>query len=109
MDDCIFCQIASGKSPAEFEYQSETLVAFRDINPAAPVHILVIPKKHIDSIKTVRKEDRDLLGEMILVAKKIAADKGLEGYKLIINCGRAGGQIVDHVHLHLMGGWPEKK
>jgi len=109
MDECIFCKIAKGESPAEFEYQGEALVAFRDINPAAPVHILVVPKKHFDSVKTVKEEDRDLLGEMILVAKKIAADKGLEGYKLIFNCGRAGGQIVDHVHLHLMGGWPEKK
>ena len=105
MEECIFCKIAKGESPAEFEYQGEEIVAFYDISPKAPVHILIVPKRHIKSVKEMGEEDSELLGKMILTAKKIAQNKGLEGYKLIFNCGRAGGQIVDHLHLHLMGGW----
>jgi len=101
MEDCIFCKIANKLAPTEILYEDEKIVAFKDINPLAPVHILIIPKKHIPSVDHVELEDKALLGELILAARKIAKEKGLEGYKLQINVGRSAGQLVDHLHIHL--------
>jgi histidine triad (HIT) family protein len=108
MTNCIFCSIAQKQSPAEIEYEDEDIVSFPDINPKAKVHILIIPKKHIESVTVLKKEDGALIGKMVLVAKKIAEDKGIsnDGYRLVFNAGRLGGQVVDHIHLHLMGGGP---
>lgn len=105
MDDCIFCKIVRGEVKAKFEYEDNQIVAFADIKPKAPIHILIIPRKHIESIKTLREEEKNLVAEMVWVAKEIAADKNLEGYKLIFNVGILGGQIINHLHLHLLGGW----
>ncbi len=105
MKDCIFCQIADKKVPADFVYEDKDIVAFRDINPVAPVHILIVPKKHIEGVQTVEKKDQVLLGQMFLVARRMAEKEKLKGYKLFINCGKLGGQAVFHLHLHLIGGW----
>ena len=104
MPDCIFCKIINRKLPAKIEYEDEDILAFFDIKPAAKVHIIIVPKKHIESIKNIEKEDIEIIGKMIYTAKAIAQKKGLKGYKLIFNVGREGGQIVDHLHLHLLGG-----
>ncbi len=106
MDDCIFCQIANKKSPAELEYEDDEIVAFRDINPKAPVHILIVPKRHIASVTELLPGDALLVGDMVLVAKRLAEEKGIseDGYRLVINAGKHSGQVVDHLHLHLLGG-----
>ena len=104
--DCIFCKIIKKEAPAEIVFENDQVVAFKDINPKAPIHILIVPKKHIVSINHIEKEDKTLLGELFLAAKKIAKEKNLEGYKLLINVGRKGGQIIDHLHLHLLSGNP---
>ena len=112
MADCIFCKIAAGKIPAEIVYQNQELVAFKDVNPQAPQHILIIPRQHIETILDLKAEDVELTGRMVLAAGKIARDLGLaeRGYRLVFNCGRDGGQEVYHIHLHLLGGrrmtWP---
>ncbi len=103
MQDCLFCQIASGEKPSETVYTDETLVVFKDIHPKARVHLLIVPKKHIESVQAARDEDEGLLGRMILAARDRAKAEGLEGYKLLFNVGRAAGQVIDHVHLHLLG------
>jgi histidine triad (HIT) family protein len=100
--DCIFCKIAKGEIDSAKVFENDELVAFDDINPKAKTHILIIPKKHIESIKHLEEADKELIGELFLVAKKIAEEKNLQGYKLVINVGREGGQIVDHLHLHLL-------
>jgi len=107
MNDCIFCKIANKKQPTDFLYEDDQLVVFKDINPSAPVHLLIVPKKHIDSINHLTEEDRELISQIIVVAKEMAQEQGIaeSGYKLIFNVERGGGQLVDHVHLHLMGGW----
>lgn len=102
MDDCLFCNIASGKTESRIAYEDENFVAFHDIHPKAPLHILIIPKKHIESIDHVELSDKELMGEMIITAQKIAKEQHLKGYKLAINVGREGGQVIDHLHLHLM-------
>lgn len=102
MDDCIFCKIANKEVPADFVFENKDAAAFLDVNPKAKVHVLIIPKKHIESIKHLEEADKELIGELILAAKKIAEEKGLEGYKLIVNVGREGGQLVDHLHIHLL-------
>jgi len=106
MEDCLFCKFVNKKAPKTFVYESDNVVAFKDIHPVAPVHILIIPKKHITSITEVTDDDKDLLGEIILTAKKIADKVGLSenGYKLLFRVGRHGGQEVEHIHLHLIGG-----
>ncbi len=104
--DCLFCEIANKEKPAEIVYEDERFLAFNDINPRAPIHILIIPKKHIPSVAHVEEEDKELMGALILVAQKIAREKGLKGYKLLFNVGREGGQIIDHIHLHLLSGQP---
>jgi histidine triad (HIT) family protein len=104
--DCIFCKIANKEIPTEFLYEDELVVAFRDIHPIAPVHILVIPKKHIASITDISANDEQLMSRLILAAKKIAEDLKIskDGYKLLFRVGEHGGQEVGHVHLHLIGG-----
>lgn len=108
MDQCIFCAIAKKESPGDLEYEDQEIVAFGDINPKAKVHILIVPKKHISSITQLQDTDAALVGKMVLVAKKIAESKGIadDGYRLVFNAGRHSGQVVDHIHLHLMGGGP---
>lgn len=100
--DCLFCQIINGKKPADIIYQNKKTVAFRDINPKASFHILIVPKKHIISVKEVSEGDRKILGELFLAARKIAEENNLESYKLVVNVGRDVGQTVDHLHIHLL-------
>ena len=104
--DCIFCQIASGKIPSDTVYQDQEIVAFRDINPKAPVHILIIPKKHIASLDQLSQSATALVGRMVAVASRLAKGEGVaeKGYRLAINCGKEGGQLVPHLHMHLLGG-----
>lgn len=101
---CLFCKIAKKEVPSEIIYEDERFVVFKDINPQAPVHLLIIPRKHIPSVNHVEIEDKNLMGELILTAQKIAKEKKLNGYKLQINVGRDGGQLIDHLHLHLLSG-----
>lgn len=103
---CIFCDIINKKSPADILYEDDKFVVFEDIKPLAPVHLLIVPKKHIESVNHLNQKHKKLIGEMVLLAKKMAQEKGIsDGYKLAFNTGRKGGQLVDHIHLHLMGGW----
>lgn len=102
--DCIFCKIVKGEIPTTKILENDNVIAFNDINPKAKVHILIVPKRHIESLKDLKQEDKGLIGELVLAAQKVAKDKKLEGYKLVINVGREGGQLVDHLHLHLLGG-----
>lgn len=104
--DCIFCKIIAKEIPGDILYEDERVIAFKDIQPAAPIHILIVPKKHIPSINEATEEDERLLGHLHLVAKKIAQEEGIaeRGYRLVINTGKEGGQIIFHIHLHLMGG-----
>ncbi len=100
--DCIFCKIINRELPADLVFESENVVAFLDINPKAKVHVLIVPKKHIESVKDLKESDKELAGELLLAAKQIAEEKELNGYKLIMNVGKEGGQIVDHLHIHLV-------
>jgi len=103
---CIFCDIVQKKQKADLVHCGKNLIAFSDINPKAPVHILIVPKKHIESVQKLKAEDAPLVSELIFTAQKIAKEKGIgSGYKLIFNCGPGGGQVVPHLHLHLLGGW----
>ena len=104
--DCIFCKIASGEIPADIVFQNEEVLAFRDINPQAPIHILVIPKEHIESVTKTSQQHEAFLGNLVLAAKQVAKQEGIleKGYRLVINCGSEGGQIVPHLHLHVLGG-----
>ena len=104
--DCIFCQIAQGQTDTKILYQTDTLVVFKDINPHAPVHLLLVPKKHIRSVNDITEADRDILAELILVAKEMAKEQGVakSGYKLLYNVEKGGGQLIFHLHLHLLGG-----
>lgn len=102
----IFCQIVAGDIPTEWLYDDKEVLAFADINPQAPVHILIIPKKHFATLNDLGEIDKGLLGHMMLVAQRLATEHGIAsgGYRLIINCGAHGGQVVPHLHLHLLGG-----
>lgn len=104
--ECIFCQIAAGKVPGEILYQDKETVVFRDINPQAPVHLLIIPRKHITSLVHLTKADSSLIGHMVDIANQLAKTEGVaeSGYRLVINCGKDGGQLVPHLHVHLLGG-----
>jgi histidine triad (HIT) family protein len=104
--DCIFCRIANGEIQSNIVYQDETAVAFPDINPKAPVHLLIIPRKHIESVADLDGDEEKLMGHLILVANKLAQEQGVSdtGYRLVINCGSHGGQMVAHLHIHLLGG-----
>ena len=105
-DDCIFCRILNGEAEADFLYRDETLAAFWDTRPAAPVHILIVPTKHIASINEAGDEDAELLGKLILKARDLAKEVGVDekGYRLVFNVGQDGGQTVYHIHLHLIAG-----
>ncbi len=104
--DCIFCQIADGKIPSEILYQDKEVIAFRDINPQAPVHLVIIPKKHIPSLAHLSEAESPLIGNMVNIANQLARKEGITeaGYRLAINCGEQGGQLVPHLHMHLIGG-----
>ena len=107
---CIFCKIVNGEIPTEFLYKDDKLVVFRDINPHAPVHILIVPKKHIRSINDLAENDREIISHMIMVGKDIAKKESVNssGYKLLFNVERGGGQVIFHLHLHLIGGWKKR-
>jgi histidine triad (HIT) family protein len=110
--DCIFCKIAEGKIPSKKVYEDDYVLAFYDIAPQAPVHILIIPKKHFSTILEIEQSDRELIGHIFLIANKIAKDMGVNerGFRIVVNCNRDGGQTVFHLHFHLLAGrtmhWP---
>lgn len=105
MQDCLFCRIVRGEIPAARVYEDELVLAFKDIQPQRPVHVLVIPKRHITSLAEATEADTETLGRMLVVAGRIAADQGsTDGFRSIINTGRIGGQEVMHVHMHIVGG-----
>lgn len=112
MDECLFCKLVEGKVPAKIVYQDESAVAIEDINPQSPVHLLVLPRKHVTSLKEAGAEDEALLGHLHLVAAQLARERGLEskGYRTVINNGVWAGQSVFHLHVHVLGGrafhWP---
>jgi len=105
-EECIFCRIVAGELPADIVYQDEHFLAFRDILPRAPIHVLIIPKTHITSVAELTNEWQELAGRLIIIAKNLAEKEGIakNGYRLVINCGHEGGQLVPHLHLHLIGG-----
>lgn len=111
-EDCLFCKIVANQIPSEKLYEDDDVTAFRDVNPAAPTHVLVIPNKHIAAVNEASDEDQALLGKLLLVANKIAEQEGLadEGFRYVINTGEQGGQTIFHIHLHVLGGrqlsWP---
>ena len=104
--ECIYCRIAAGEIPSDMVYQDEEFVAFRDIEPQAPIHVLVIPRTHISSLSEFTEEQQGLVGQLVNLARKLAIEQKVDksGYRLVINCGADGGQLVPHVHLHLIGG-----
>lgn len=112
MDNCIFCKIARGEIPSDKIYEDEKIYAFKDINPEAPVHVVIIPKKHIESLNTITVEESDIIAHISVVVKEISKILGIDknGYRLVNNCGEDGGQTVMHLHFHLLGGrklnWP---
>lgn len=103
--DCIFCKIANHEKPEIVHYEDDEAIAFNDIHPKAPVHILVVPKEHIVSIAHLQANHAGVISKLIYAAREVASTHGLTGYKLVFNVGRDGGQIIDHLHLHLLGGW----
>lgn len=110
-DHCVFCNIVAGEIPSAKVYESDTVLAFRDNQPVAPTHILIIPKKHIASVADMEAEDIHLIGELVYAARLVAEQEGIsDGFRLVINSGRRGGQHIFHVHLHMLGGrgmsWP---
>jgi histidine triad (HIT) family protein len=112
MEECIFCKIISGEIPSDKIYEDELVLSFKDISPAAPIHVLIIPKKHINSLNDVCEDDLKVIGHIFKVAKNLAEklDIDNDGYRVVANCGKYGGQTVEHVHFHLLGGrslnWP---
>jgi histidine triad (HIT) family protein len=112
MENCIFCSIREGKIPSQKVYEDEYVFAFKDINPEAPIHILIIPKQHISSINELEEDNAYVVGHIYLAAKKLAKELGVDesGYRVVANCGKAAGQTVYHIHFHLLGGrnlkWP---
>jgi histidine triad (HIT) family protein len=112
MSDCLFCKIRDGQVPAKVVYRDEHCLAFEDINPQAPMHVLVIPNKHIATVNDISAEDREVAGHLFVAAAKLAKERGYaeEGYRVVMNNGRAAGQTVFHIHLHVLAGrhlsWP---
>ncbi|HHH39757.1 MAG TPA: histidine triad nucleotide-binding protein [Sedimenticola sp.] len=110
--DCLFCKMAAGEIKPDVVYEDDEVLAFRDINPQAPVHILIIPKRHIPTLNDIAADDAALVGRLFLVARDLARQEGVDeaGYRTLFNCNRHGGQEVFHIHLHLLGGrqmhWP---
>ncbi len=109
--DCLFCKIAAGEMDTTFEYENESVVVFKDINPHAPVHWLIVPRKHIRSINDLSQADRPIIAEITDVARQMARKAGVDqsGYKLLFNVEKGGGQVIFHLHLHLLGGWETKR
>ena len=112
MSDCLFCKIVSGEISTDFVYKDENVIAFRDINPQAPTHILIIPREHIETLNDIDQSHVELLGAMQLTASYLAKEEGIneKGFRTVFNCNRAAGQTVFHIHLHMLGGrsmgWP---
>ncbi|MCL4122353.1 UNVERIFIED_CONTAM: hypothetical protein GTU68_009054 [Idotea baltica] len=104
MSDCIFCKIIGGEIPSKKVYEDKNVLAFHDINPSAEVHILVIPKKHIASLNELELGDEEMMGKLMLAIPKIAKKNGLKGFKTLFNTGKEGGQMVFHIHAHILGG-----
>jgi histidine triad (HIT) family protein len=106
MAECIFCNIVNGMAPATIAYKDDEIIAFRDIHPVAPTHLLIVPIKHIASVNDLLPEDEPLMGRLFTIAKRLAEQEGIveSGYRLIVNTGAHGGQVVYHLHMHLMGG-----
>ena len=104
--DCIFCRITTGEIKTELLHQDDKMIAFRDINPLAPTHVLIVPRKHIPSLAKLSGDEAPLIGSMVNIANRLARSEGIaeRGYRLVINCGREGGQGVAHLHMHLLGG-----
>ncbi|NOX33779.1 MAG: histidine triad nucleotide-binding protein [Deltaproteobacteria bacterium] len=105
--DCLFCKIINREVPSEFLYEDDDFVVFRDINPAAPVHLLLVPKKHIRSMNDFKNEDSAIISGLFVLAREMARQQGVDksGYKLLFNVEKGGGQVIFHIHLHLIGGW----
>jgi len=112
MNDCLFCKIRDGEIPANVIYQDDDVLAFEDVNPQAPTHVLVVPKKHVSTVNDLQEDDAELVGKLYLAAKKITADACVadDGYRLVMNCNELAGQTVFHIHLHILAGrnmaWP---
>ncbi|MCG7864789.1 MAG: histidine triad nucleotide-binding protein [gamma proteobacterium symbiont of Stewartia floridana] len=112
MSDCLFCKFVSGEISPQTVYEDDDVLAFRDINPQAPCHVLIIPKKHISTLNDLTEEDAELVGKLYLAAAKVAKQEGIDeaGYRTVMNCNEQAGQTVFHIHLHLLGGrrmnWP---
>lgn len=107
MSDCLFCKIAAGEIPVEVVLETDFALAFRDIDPQAPVHVLVIPRAHLANLQTLTQENLGLAGQVLALATQVASHEGLEqGYRIVTNTGPDGGQSVDHIHLHVLGGRP---
>ena len=108
MSDCLFCKIVNKEMEADIVYEDDEIVAFKDINPAAPIHILIIPRKHFDSLIDVQEDDALLMGKLHLIANHLAGIFNIKerGFRIVINCGQEGGQAIGHLHLHLLGGKP---
>ena len=105
--DCLFCKIIRGELDSETMYEDDAAVVIKDIHPRAPVHLLVVPKVHVSSILQLDASHRGMVEQMIDAARKAAVKSGLAGYKLVFNVGKEGGQIIDHLHLHILGGWED--
>lgn len=108
-NNCIFCKIVAGTIPAKELYRDDEVVAFHDINPQAPLHALIIPTKHIATLNDAGEADQVVLGKLMLVAQKVANDAGYKDYKVLMNCGKGAGQVVFHIHLHVLAGRPTDK
>jgi histidine triad (HIT) family protein len=112
MNDCLFCKIANGEMNTDFLYEDDKIVVFRDIDPQAPVHLLLVPKKHISTLLDLHEEDFDLVAHIYKIANKIAKKEGIaeDGFRIVTNCKEKGGQLIYHIHFHLLGGrdmqWP---
>ena len=112
MQSCIFCKIVAGEIPCKKVYEDDALFAFEDVNPAAPTHILIIPKRHMETLHEIQDTDKELIGSIFVAANEIARKQGIaqEGFRIVVNCGENGGQTVFHIHFHLLGGrrmeWP---
>ena len=109
MQDCIFCKIVKGELPSKIEYEDDDLIVFQNINPIAPVHVLIVPKKHIKSLSNVSMPDKEMLGKLLLVAKEMSVKLGISSaFRVAAANGENAGQTVFHLHFHLTGGWKEK-
>ncbi len=106
MKDCLFCKIANGEIESEIVYSDDRVCAFNDINPQAPVHILIVPRKHIEGINSLTENDTEIIGHILLIAKRLSEEKTISesGFRILVNSGPNAGQVVEHLHFHLLGG-----